>query len=150
MKTPVALESTNEFTDFTSAVSVVSTVTFNFKAFDSSSREEMTSWDGSFRSQQGRKCRVGPGFSMSFSFSTVSFISGNMSTGKIEKWLWVDGEGVLFTCRLLENPPVRILLERGWMVLVMLHRVGLDNLVASPLVRLCKGSVHRIDPDTPC
>ena len=111
MKTPVAPESTNEFTDLTSAVSIVSTVTFNFKAFDSSSREEMTSRDGSFRSQWGRKCQVGSGFSMSFSFSTVSFISGNMSTGKIEKQLWADGEGILFTCHLSENPLVRILLE---------------------------------------
>ena len=136
MKTPVAPESTNEFTDLTSAVSVVSTVTFNFKAFDSSSREEMTSRDGSFRSQRGRKCRVGSGFSTSFSVSTVSFISGNMSTGKIEKWLWADSEGVLFTRCLSENPPVWILLEQGQMVLVMLHRVGLDDLVASLPVRL--------------
>ena len=110
----------------------------------------MTSRDGSFRFQRGRKCRVGSGFSTSFSFSTVSFISGNMSTGKIEKRLWADGEGVLFTRRLSENPPVRILLERGRMVLVKLHRVGLDDLVASLLVRLWKGSVHQIDPDTPC
>ena len=150
MKTPVAPESNNEFTDLTSAVSVVSTVTFNFKAFDSSSREEMTSWDGSFHSQQGRKCRVVSGFSTSFSFSTVSFISGNMSTGKIEKRLWVDGEGVLFTRHLSENPPVQILSGRGRMVLVMLHRVGLDDLVAFLPVRLWKGSVHQIDPDTPC
>ena len=61
MKTPVAPESTNEFMDLTSAVSIVSTVTFNFKAFDSSSREEMTSQDGSFHSQWGRKCWVGSG-----------------------------------------------------------------------------------------
>ena len=150
MKTLVAPESTNEFTDLISAVSIVSTVTFNFKAFDSSSREEMTSQDGSFCSQQGQKCRAGSGVGTSFSFSTVSFISGNISTGKIEKWLWVDSEGILFTHCLLENPLVRILSEQGQMVLVKLHRVGLDDLVASLLVRLWKGSVHQIDPDTPC
>ena len=97
MKTPVAPESTNEFTDLTSAISVVSTVTFNFKAFNSSSREEMTSWDGSFRSQWGQKCQAGSGLGTSFSFSMVSFISGIMSTGKIEKRLWAESEGILFT-----------------------------------------------------
>ena len=106
MKTPVAPESTNEFMDLTSAISVVLTVTFNFKAFNLSSREEMTSWVGGFHFQLCWKCQTGSGFGTSFSFSMVSSISGNISTVRIEKWLEVDSKSILFTHHLLENPLV--------------------------------------------
>ena len=82
MKFPVAPESTREFTDLTSAVSVVSMLTFSFRDLGSSSVEAMTSLDGSLRSQCGRNWRVSPGFGTSLTCSTGLSISGVLSTDK--------------------------------------------------------------------
>ena len=82
MKFPVAPESTREFMDLTSAVSVVSMLTFSFRDLSSSSVEAMMSLSSSLRSQRGRNCRIGSGFCTSVTCSTGSSISGVLSTDK--------------------------------------------------------------------
>ena len=82
MKFPVAPESTREFMDLTSTVSVVSMLTFSFRDLGSSSVEAMTSLSGSLRSQRGQNCRISSGFGTSLTCSTGSSISGVLSTDK--------------------------------------------------------------------
>src|SRR5882762_7149186 len=152
MKLPVAPESTREFKDLTSAVSVVSMLTLSFKDFGSSSVDAMTSLAGRLRSQRGRKTRAGSGFGMSLICSAGSSISGILSTDKIANLLYADGEGVLFTRRLWENPPSLTLVERGlWRpVLGRLRRTALICSLAVLAARLPRGSGHQNGPDTPC
>jgi hypothetical protein len=75
--------------DLVSIVSVVSMLTLSFRDFGSSSVEQMTSLGGRLRSQRGRNCRSGSefGFGTSLMFSTVSFISGILSTDNTENLL---------------------------------------------------------------
>ena len=109
MKFPVAPESTRELTDLTSAVSVVSMLTFSFKDLGSFSAEATTSFSRRARSQRGRNCHASSDFGTSLIGSTGSSISGMLSTGKMENWLCADDEGVLFTRRLWENPLLQAL-----------------------------------------
>jgi len=91
---PVAPLSTNELTDFTSPVSVVSSSTFSLREVKPSSAEAMTSLDGSCRSHFGHLFRtisigvtigfLDMGFCMSVDGSTVSL---REHVGKTEKQL---------------------------------------------------------------
>jgi hypothetical protein len=103
---------TREFTDLTSTVSVVLMLTLSFRDLGSSSVKAMTSLAGRLRSQRGRNCQTGSGFGTSLGGLTYSSISGILSTDKIANRLWVDNEGVLFTCCLWKILHLRLL--RSW------------------------------------
>ena len=152
MKFPVAPESTREFTDLTSAVSVVSMLTLSFRDLGSFSVEAMTSLAGRLRSQRGQNYRAGSGVGTSLGVSTDSSISGILSTGKTENRLWVDDEGVLFTRRLWENPPSLALAVTGRPSPVPgpLRPAAPTCLPAVPVTRLQRGSVRQNDLGTPC
>ena len=150
MKFPVAPESTRELTDLTSAVFMVSMLTFSFKDLGSFSAEA-TSFSGRARSQRGQNCHASSNFSTSLVGSTGSSILGMLSTGKIENRLCADGKGVLFTHRPWENPLPQVLPGSEQLAPVRLPRpVGPACFLAAPVTHLLRGSAHQNDRGIPC
>jgi hypothetical protein len=125
--------------DLTSAMSVVSMLTLSFSDLGSSSVDAMMSLAGRLRSQRGRNGRgiLGVGTSLGFSIGSVdSSISGILSTDKTANRLWVDGEGVLFTRRLWENPPPpSALTGRSFLAPGLLCQVGSTCPATVPVTR---------------
>lgn len=108
MKFPFAPESTKEFIDLTSTVSVVSMLTLSFRDLGLSSVEAMISFGRRQCSQQGQNCQTFSGYGMSLMGSMDLSISVILSTSKSANILYADGKGIHFTCHLAENPPWKL------------------------------------------
>ena len=110
---PIALESTRVVMDPFSAVSVVSISTFNFSEFGVSSVAVIINFSGRAFSHfgfctlgiNGVGIEIGVRFSSTFCLSEEGILESDIFANT-SKWLQVDNKGMLFTCCLVQNPPL--------------------------------------------